>query len=66
MTELPKDAGKVDPDAAEARYRAGDPLRVIALAYGVSKETVRKVLLLRGVPMRTRGGNQGLHSRHRK
>ena len=63
---LPADAVKVPPDEAEARYRAGEPLRVLALAYGVSKEAVRQVLLARGVPMRKRGGNQGGHSRRRK
>lgn len=62
--QLPKDAAKVDGAEAETRYRAGEPLRTIALTYGVSKEAVRKVLLSRGVPMRQRGGNQGGHSRH--
>ena len=60
------DKGKAAAEEAEARYRAGEPLRVLALAYGVSKEAVRQVLLARGVPMRQRGGNQGRHSRRRK
>ena len=64
--QLPKDAAKVDGEQAETRYRDGEPLRTIALTYGVSKEAVRKVLLSRGVPMRQRGGSQGNHSRHRK
>lgn len=62
MTQDPR----IPPEEAEARYRAGEPLRVLALAYGVSKEAVRQVLLARGVPMRGRGGNQGGHSRRRK
>lgn len=62
MTQDPR----IPPEEAEARYRAGEPLRVLALAYGVSKEAVRQVLLARGVPMRRRGGNQGHHSRRRK
>lgn len=62
MTQDPR----IPPEEAEARYRAGEPLRVLALAYGVSKEAVRQVLLSRGVPMRGRGGNQGRHSRRRK
>ena len=62
MTQDPR----IPPEEAEARYRAGEPLRVLALAYGVSKEAVRQVLLARGVPMRQRGGCQGHHSRRRK
>lgn len=62
MTHNPR----IPPEEAETRYRAGEPLRVLALAYGVSKEAVRQVLLARGVPMRQRGGNQGSHSRRRK
>lgn len=48
-----------------ARYREGVPLRVLAEEHGVSKDTIRRVLLREGVPLRNRGGNQGPHSRHR-
>lgn len=66
MTELPSRASKVNAEAAEAKYKQGFHLRVIAEEYGVSKELIRKILIARGVPMRGRGGNQGIHSRHRK
>jgi Zn-dependent peptidase ImmA (M78 family) len=64
--ELPSRASKVNAEEAEQAYRAGFQLRVIAERYGVSKELIRLILLSRGVPMRKRGGNTGIHSRHRK
>lgn len=53
-------------EAVVAAYQAGDPLRVIAERYGVSKEAIRQALKQQGVPLRRRGGNTGPHSRHRK
>lgn len=64
--KLEADQLTVDGPEAEALYREGQPLRLLALRYGVSKEAVRRVLLRRGVAMRPRGGNQGNHSRHRR
>ena len=49
----------------EREYREGVPLSQLAEQYGVSKETIRQLLLARGVPLRNRGGNTGTHSRHR-
>lgn len=66
VTDLPSRASKVNGEAVESQYREGYHLRVIAEQHGVSKELIRKILIARGVPMRGRGGNQGLHSRHRK
>jgi hypothetical protein len=64
--ELPSRASKVNAEEAEKSYREGFHLRVIAERYGVSKELIRLILIARGVPMRGRGGSQGIHSRHRK
>ena len=55
----------LDGEAIERQYRDGVPLRQLAEQYGVSKETIRQLLLARGVPLRGRGGNTGNHSRHR-
>lgn len=53
------------PEEVERLYREGMSLRDIADRAGVGKETIRRILLSRNVPLRQRGGNQGPHSRHR-
>lgn len=65
MTETPS-RPEIPAAEAVALYEQGEPLRVLALRYGTSKEAVRRVLLAHSVTMRKRGGNQGFHSRHPK
>ena len=62
---MERGAVTLDGDAIESQYRDGVPLRQLAEQYSVSKETIRQLLLARGVPLRGRGGNTGNHSRHR-
>ena len=56
---------KKTPEAIVALYRGGMSLRTLARVAGVAKETIRRLLLAHGEPLRRRGGNQGPHSRHR-
>jgi DNA-binding transcriptional regulator LsrR (DeoR family) len=46
-------------------YEAGLSLRQIAVRMNISWQAVHAILRRAGVAMRTRGGNQGAHSRHR-
>lgn len=50
---------------AIAFYESGLSLRAIAIRMNISWQAVHAILRRAGVPMRTRGGNQGAHSRHR-
>ena len=47
-------------------YESGMTLRAVAEKMGCSFQSVHQVLRLMGVPMRTRGGNMGSHSRRRR
>ena len=62
---MERGAVRLDGESIEREYRDGVPLRQLAEQYSVSKETIRQLLLARGVPLRGRGGNTGTHSRHR-
>ena len=49
-----------------ALYRSGLSLRLVAAEMGVSFQAVHSMLRRMGVSLRSRGGNTGNHSRHRK
>jgi transposase len=49
-----------------ALYRSGLSLRLVAKEVGVSFQAVHSMLRRIGVPLRSRGGNTGGHSRHKK
>lgn len=56
---------KCEPTEAVKLYvEDGLPLSQIASRYGCSKEAVRKALKRKGIPLRSRGGNQHGGSRH--
>jgi hypothetical protein len=50
----------------KALYESGLSVRQIAAQIGVTFQAVQSMLVRMGVPRRSRGGNQGPHSRHKK
>lgn len=53
-------------EQVKAMYHNGMSLRLIAQELGVTYQAVHSMLLRSGVQMRSQGGNNGPHSRHRK
>lgn len=45
------------PAEMRRRYESGEPLRALAAEHGVTRNTIRRMLDMQGVPIRSRGGS---------